>query len=204
MSDKNWSLIIDTATPLTQVGVLSNGTWLSYYSSGTSPLEALFEGINTCLTAMHTKMPDLSAIIYCEGPGSVLGGRITTMALTTWRQLHPAIKLFSYNSLEACKRITKKEATYVAPGRQGYWHTLCKRQQEVNSGELNELIGEIYFLPSKKRSQALPENAIEVDYNLKPNASIFEKQDWLTPQEKPKLFIQKDPHYTHWSGNRHR
>ena len=77
-------LVIDTASTDTHVGVGSTaGSW-SWKASSEESGTALFRGVDACLKNRKLALGSIRTVIFCEGPGSMLGIRTAAMAIRTW------------------------------------------------------------------------------------------------------------------------
>jgi hypothetical protein len=207
-----WTLVIDTSTPITFVGCLSDGHWKSHTQLPTHALEGLFKGVDECLNLAEISLPELNRIVYCGGPGSTLGLRVATMAIKTWNKIYPHIQIETYTSLEyACFHLPERSAVISKTGQAGWY--VC--QKEVG-GKIShiELSVHLSHLPQDTSIFELPhfKHGLGKGPSSPMCAYPFEKLP-ETLQVFPEIFKEVrsiepfslvDPTYAVWNEQRHR
>ena len=101
-------------------------------SSETDPSKSLFELIERILTQNGLELAQMASIIYCEGPGSMLGVRTAVMAIRAWEGIGitAAANLYTYNSLALGRQIVGRSTfaaqscLLVTDARRDSWNTL--------------------------------------------------------------------------------
>ena len=210
LSPNSTYLLLDAATPTTQVGLLHEGAFTAFSSTDEAPLASLFTQAQSLMKEHNLGLESLSGLIYCQGPGSILGVRLTLMAIRTWKRTHPHLQCYTYNSLALGSALvsethTSEAFTFIAPGRQQRWHTLNNNQQkEIPADALGSLTGPIYTLPQRKKSFCLPTDTHIIDYDLASHAKLFNKEGLLTLTDAPETFNQTEATYKTWKPDRHR
>ena len=209
-------LLIDTASPTVQVGLIKNGTWQGFCCSDQSALCALFQTIRVCFDQTQTNWRDVDGFIYCQGPGSTLGLRVATMAIKGWRQLPRLhlIPLYAYSSLDAAAAGLLREGIappwdIVAGYRSGQWHCLTMSAGKksysstiITSETLKQKTTPCYGLNLGKTRATFPSNVNPLNYDLHDLPAVLHSV--LHPQKHPKPFSPNSPQYTRWEKQRHR
>ncbi len=74
---------------------------LDYRCEEQDPSKTLFKLTDELLKSAGLSLFDLGAIIFCSGPGSMLGARTSCMAIRSWKGIgvEAANNVFEYNSL---------------------------------------------------------------------------------------------------------
>jgi hypothetical protein len=94
------SLLVDASTVLFQGGILETDRFLTFQSSPDDTLDGFFNFIEPIFNAF-----DFDGVIFCEGPGKLIGIRATLMFTRLFKVLHPRSKIYSYNTLTLAERI---------------------------------------------------------------------------------------------------
>jgi len=160
---------------------------------------------------------DLGAMVFCEGPGSILGIRTAAMAVRIWSAAGGVtLPAFAYRSLELLASDLQSGSTLapfavVADARRESWHWVDGRAdgsvgclRRVPAQELLEFPGGI-FTPAGFRSWSKPLRTIStVDYAL-PALWLRQRQACLlraAPQ--PDAFLHEEAAYLTWTPQIHR
>lgn len=94
-------LVLDGAARAgVRVGVLREGRWVGQGVADEGVLEALFPAVEQALQQAQLALADIRSFVVCIGPGSVLGIRMTAIAVRSWTALEPR-PIFVYAALEA-------------------------------------------------------------------------------------------------------
>lgn len=126
-------LIIDTASRKTMVGIKTDAETLLSKSEDQDPSKSLFKLVESALEATSLQLSDLATLIFCEGPGSMLGARTASMAIRTWQAIGipAASNLYSYNSLQAAAALaaesqeTSDQGIVATDARRASWNTIA-------------------------------------------------------------------------------
>ncbi|MDR1435176.1 MAG: hypothetical protein LBI77_02105 [Puniceicoccales bacterium] len=94
------SLLVDASTALFQGGVLEADRFSTFQFSPNDTLVGFFNFIAPIFNASA-----FDEIIFCEGPGKLIGIRATLMFTRVLKVIHPHIKIYSYNTLALAQRI---------------------------------------------------------------------------------------------------
>jgi len=189
------SLVIDASSLNVQVGILKEKQWISFSENNIPALESIFTSVRHCLYETNLELKDINRLMYCEGPGSTLGIRLSSMACQTWARLsNTTIITFSFNNLYAIAKIIKEEykdikypIAIVSESIENRWHCLMILKEDDFSEKIKELtITEIeklnipLFAPPPKKSTFSLEHK-RIHYSLKPYPFILE--ELITPNE---------------------
>ena len=125
-------LAIDTSSRATWAGVKTGSNDLACHEISADPSESLFEATRTALRKAQVELDELSSIAYCEGPGSMLGARMATMAIRAWEGIGipAASNLFAFTSLDLAGALRSEgpeganPVLLVADARRNSWNVL--------------------------------------------------------------------------------
>ena len=81
-----------------RVGVLRDGRWVGEGVADEGALEAIFACAETALRAAGLALADIRSFAVCVGPGSILGIRVSALAVRAWATLEPR-PIFVWESL---------------------------------------------------------------------------------------------------------
>ncbi len=211
------TLVIDAATARTQVGLLERGEWSAFEEHEGEVLETIFSAVSSVLEKSSRALPDIRNIAFGVGPGSILGLRLSLMALLTWRQM-PANahwECFQFHGLVLHAQLHQKttgerEFHLISGFRRGSWHLLSTSGGEVGplrvgtDEEISALRGRVYCLPSGRHSfQAPPVETVRHDFSLKRLPELLSTL-WAKPVEEPVLYLPAPSRFKEWDARRHR
>jgi tRNA threonylcarbamoyladenosine biosynthesis protein TsaB len=89
---------------------------------------AIFAGVDAVLAQARIGVADLGALVFCEGPGSILGIRSAAMALRIWSAAEGlTVPAFAYRSLELVAHDLRRRGipapcAVLADARRDSWH----------------------------------------------------------------------------------
>lgn len=217
MKNNDRVLFLDASSVDVNVGILSNNNWLGYFKSSEPALQSLFHGIQICLQMANLHFNDLNAFAYCEGPGSLLGIRLTAMAIRAWKEQKSfnEVGIYSYNSFQASLELIKKVHAplglyaVVSQSRKGYWNFLSNEPQiqevsEVEESELTSFPGTLWRFKQKKLMEDEKNlRTMPFDYNFENSPEIFIQEKFLRPVQEPDALFVNQPEYVKWDSKRH-
>lgn len=192
-------LLLDAASARLQVG------WLAADGTGdwaTSDEEA-GSGIFRCLERLGRPPGEAGALVYCDGPGSILGIRTTAMALRTWSVLQPR-PMFAYHSLAVvAQALHRPGARIIADARRDAWHSrACAGPlQRVPAAELG---GELLMPEGFRHWSPLPAGVTRVPYGLADLLPVVADEDLFRATTAPEAFLHEEPSYATWTPQIHR
>ena len=197
------ALFIDAASPVISVGLQPAADVAPVWRQARDEAGvALFEAVAAITT-----------VVFCEGPGSLLGVRLTAMALRTWSALPRAkpLRVFGYRSLELAAasllaRGVSGPFLVIADGRRSTWNALSV-DAAGNFGGIRRRAatepfapGEAIFHPSDfPLWQTLPGGAQTVAYNPTELPNLAARFSLVRPVATPDAFMTEMPTYREWT-----
>jgi tRNA threonylcarbamoyladenosine biosynthesis protein TsaB len=178
---------------------------------------AIFAGVDSVLAQARIGVADLGALVFCEGPGSILGIRTAATALRIWTATDAGgPRVFSYRSLELVARDLRRRETpepfaVVADARRDSWHWVAANAggaigplQRIPASDAGRFGGG-FFTPSGFRSWSkFPGDVSTVHYDL---ADLWPHQgdaDILRAAPNPDAFLHEEITYLAWTPKIHR
>ena len=207
-------LVIDTASTHTHVGLGTiAGSWFWHESSEESGT-ALFRGVDSCLKKHQFTLGSIRTVIFCEGPGSMLGIRTAAMAIRTWtatKALTDTLVL-AYTSLALAARgmLSETASTPFAvaiDARRRSWYCLnsdpspepAPTTRRVPADEA-DTISSVVFLPfGFPVWNQRPEGWRDCSYEPKWLENLEIRSAILRPVDLPDAFIIDPPVYQRWT-----
>ncbi len=215
LPDQQPVLVMDACGATVQTGIYKNGEWLARADSEGDALENLYELCGACLDEAGLELKQLGAYLFAEGPGSMLGIRLTAMAINTWRCLpglnHP---IFSYRSIDlaalelAGEKKLSNFSLVTRLRKKAYIVLRCDESQsavpEVLSDESIQTLKEpVWELLLKGRDpHTYPQ---QWPYSIESLPERLHRADLkLYAHETAAPFQIQKPEYQRWQGERHR
>jgi len=190
-------LLLDAASSRVQVGLFEAGAAARWAGS----TEESGVGLFRCLDELGADPGAMSAFVFCEGPGSVLGVRTAAMALRTWCALRPR-PCFGYFSLQLLAEAHR--IAVVSDARRGAWH-LAEPSQPLRRVAPDALAGRALATPAEFRAWSpLPVPAQPVAYDLAALLPRVADLDLFRPAAEPDAFMHEEPDYVTWTPQIHR
>jgi tRNA threonylcarbamoyladenosine biosynthesis protein TsaB len=193
------ALLIDAASSNIQVGLLTSNETASWRTSSDEAGVAVFEGVKE----LGIDLQSISAFIFCEGPGSVLGIRTVAMALRTWRVLQRR-PVFAYCSLAVVAHaVARDDVAVIADARRDSWHHY-RIGQGLRRVLATDLRGELVMPENFRHWSSLPANVKHIPYSLADLLPQVRDVDLLHETETPDAFLHEEPSYVTWRPQVHR
>ncbi len=212
-------LFLDASSFLVQAGILSGNKWLGYFRSEEPALQSIFQGIEVCLQMAGLSFSNITGFAYCEGPGSLLGIRLVSMAIRGWKAQKDFkdLPVYAYNSFELSSALIKKVHNppglyaVVSQSRRGFWNILKSSENgkdekvaEVGESDLKLFPGGIWLFKQKKLSAAEGDfQKMAFDYNLEECPEIFAQCALLRLVDEPDALFVCETEYLKWDSKRH-
>ncbi|MDP1580275.1 MAG: hypothetical protein Q8M02_08350 [Candidatus Didemnitutus sp.] len=209
-------LVLDAASTEVHLGLLGGGQEPMWHHSSDEAGKALFQLLEDCLRAADLPLDSISAFVYCDGPGSMLGVRTVVMAIRTWQALQPR-PAYRYHSLTllAHDLLTSGRASapcgVIADARRDHWHVTPSNAQDgvgalerVPKEKLHDGALPLWHSTAFRAWNPVPSAAQDVPYLP---AQLFASQcdtDLLERTEMPDVFQHAAPEYKKWSAQIHR
>jgi tRNA threonylcarbamoyladenosine biosynthesis protein TsaB len=215
----NW-LILDASHPRLQVVLLPRHGDPIVAVSGTPAVEGLIAAAGRVVHAAGITFSDVNGYVYCSGPGSILGIRLTVMAIRSWQILlaGDSPPVWHYDALSLAGwgldhlGEARKDQPYrvVSEWRKDQWNGMrflngCSTSQiEIwDTQTLQGFSEPTWLLPQKKAWTAglkLPEWSPQV-VHLAEQACA---PQILAPAAHWPIYSPGAQDYRKWSGDRHR
>jgi len=165
-------LVLDATCPMVFAGIWKSGQWLATQSVEQSALDGLFAGVQSVIEQSNLSLDDMGAFVYDEGPGSILGIRISAMAIVSWKT-QPAltqVPLFTFRSLEwavaQVRSDTESSSSFCVIGdyRKDIWLGLNSDADAIQPMDLDMLKGAdsetLYHIAQRRSWLPPPQHAI--------------------------------------------
>lgn len=194
------ALVIDAASAQVQVGLLRPDQTSVWHSGTDEAGVAVFRGIEQ----LAVDPMAVSAFVFCDGPGSVLGIRTVAMALRTWNVLRPR-PMFAYNSLALVGHaLGRPEVGVIADARRESWHhfALGRGLRRIPTADLT---GELVMPEHFRHWTNLPADVsvTRVPYSLASLLPQIWDVDLLQETDAPDAFLHEEPQYVTWTPRVH-
>jgi tRNA threonylcarbamoyladenosine biosynthesis protein TsaB len=210
-------LLIDSASACVQVGLWRLGSAAIWRLSDREAGVAIFECAAAVLSEARIGVAGLGALVFCEGPGSILGIRTAAMTLRTWQAVGGRpLPAFAYRSLELvahdlCRSATPAPFAVTIDARRGTWHwievgagRIPGPLQRVPPTTLAAFPGGLLTLAGFRSWAQPPRPAETVPYSL---AALWPRQGaaaLLRPAPQPDAFLHEETAYVTWTPQIHR
>jgi tRNA threonylcarbamoyladenosine biosynthesis protein TsaB len=213
-------LFLDASSVAARVGVWQNARWLAWRESEAPALEAIFAGVRAALDESGIPLEKLGGYLYVEGPGSVLGLRLTAMAIRAWQTDEAARKGGKMHPVWAGGSLHLAAALALAGGtpppfavfteaRQGHWHVFdvhgsaaapvgALSAREV--GENGLPAGALFHVPARKAWHQPPPHGRPLSISLHDHPETLLHPNLFRLAETPTPFTGTAPEYKKWAG----
>lgn len=192
-------LFLDTASSRIQVGWLSHAQEDRWEASDHEAGRGLFE----CIEKLSINPTEAAAIVFCQGPGSILGIRTAAMAIRSWLILKPR-PVYHYRSLNIVSHaINEPETRIIADARRDRWHCqeLGKPLQQIDA---KDLTGDILIPEHFRYWSTLPAGVKTTSYNLSELNLRVHDAPLFEATEDPDAYLHTEPSYKQWTPQIHR
>jgi tRNA threonylcarbamoyladenosine biosynthesis protein TsaB len=204
-------LVIDgSAREGVRVGVLANGCWVAESVVAAGALESTTDLTAEVLQKAHLKFTDIKSYAVCIGPGSMLGIRVSAMAVRTWATLYQR-PIYVWESLKllaehALTQGVKVPFAVINESRLKRWNLLAVKSADSFEPtvelEVDEVNAKALALVINHSADSFP-NARVIDDIWSHLPKLFEKKHCLKLEPKPDA-LNPAADYALWSGERHR
>ncbi|RKX34729.1 MAG: hypothetical protein DRP71_06115 [Verrucomicrobia bacterium] len=206
-------LVIDTASRRTHIGLGSAaGSWF-WYASPEESGTALFRGVDSCLKKNQLALGSIRTVIFCEGPGSMLGIRTAAMAIRTWATAKALTDtpVLAYSSLALALTGVRSETdsgpvAVAIDARRKSWYCLNSVRSSEAAGDPRRVpvdktstIAPVVFLPEGFPVwNQRPEHWRDCPYEPKSLEKSEIRNAILRPVDPPDAFVIDPPVYRRW------
>jgi tRNA threonylcarbamoyladenosine biosynthesis protein TsaB len=210
-------LLIDSASVRIHVGLWRRDCEVIWRQSDQEAGIAVFACADAVLAQARIGVADLDALIFCEGPGSILGIRTAAMALRAWPAAEGrALPAFAYRSLELLASDLQTSGTpapfaVVADARRGFWHWVDGAAggpvgplRRVTEEELLAFTGGVFTPDGFRAWTRLLRPISTVAYDLPVLWLRQRETDLLHAAPEPDAFLHEDAAYATWTPQIHR
>ena len=192
-------LLLDAASSLIQVGWLNAREPARWQTSTAEAGIGLFESIQS----LGVDVGAAGALVFCEGPGSVLGVRTAAVALRTWSLLR-ARPVFAYSSLAVVAHaLHRPEVGVIVDARRDSWH-LYRTGTGLQRVATAALAGELIMPEHFRHWFPRPPSVGTTSYDLSQILPQVETLDLFRPTDAPDAFLAEEPSYVTWTPHIHR
>jgi tRNA threonylcarbamoyladenosine biosynthesis protein TsaB len=206
-------LVLDAASASVQVGLLRAGREAIWRESPDEAGKALFILADACLQETGLRLNEVTAFVFCEGPGSMLGIRTAAMAIRTWQTEKPR-PAYCYRSLTLLAYELRRMGepppfSVIADARRDTWHRVLVEDsvsalQRIPGAEL-AASNEPLWQPATFRTWSpSPRAARDIAYPVGRLLAAHDSLDLFTSTEAPDAFQHAAPEYKKWSAQIHR
>lgn len=166
------------------------------------------------LARERIRIHDLDAIAFCEGPGSILGIRLSAASLRVWRAVRPSLAIYGFYSLPLLA-VAHPKLTVVADARRDTWHsvragaphTLLRLSSAELAGENMDSVdaGGLATPASFRRWSALPagKELQSLPYSASALIAAALDEPFFRGTRDPDAFVAEAPSYATWSPRIH-
>jgi tRNA threonylcarbamoyladenosine biosynthesis protein TsaB len=213
MSPAGPCLVLDgSARHGVRVGVLQDGRWLASAHSAEGALEATFVCAEQALAQAGLKVGDLRSFAVCVGPGSMLGIRVTAMAVRAWTALQPR-EVWVWEplpALAAAARLRGQAGPFnvIAESRLKRWHVVAVdaagqagHARECEVEQVAALSGRILAAAPQAREVWPQVEIVPECWDELPQ--VFATAGVLRLEPAPEA-LNAGADFATWSGERHR
>ncbi|MEQ9825749.1 MAG: hypothetical protein ABQ298_15295 [Puniceicoccaceae bacterium] len=219
--DGTW-IAIDASCPQLQVALLKNGTVTESIEVSAPAMEGMMSSIQQVCERQQHRISETNGFLYGSGPGSILGIRLSLMAIRTWATLHriPSERILHFRSLAmACAQhrltpdFSPNHPTLVcSEWKTNRWNVmivhdpLAQSSIEVwSSDQLEAFDGKRLLLPQRKLWSQTPNFLQPIQYQLDLLSHADLRSELLHPSSPHwEIYTPDETRYARWSGERHR
>lgn len=198
LSSRFPALVIDAASSLTQVGLLTAEGVQVWQASTDEAGVAVFEGV----ARLGVDPQEVASFVFCEGPGSVLGIRTVAMALRTWTVLESR-PMYAYCSLAlVAHALGQPELGVIADARRDTWHHYQIGRGLRRLGP-DALSGPMAMPEHFRHWSALPAQVTRTPYVVSELLPRAWEAELLRETDAPDAFLHEEPSYVTWTPQIH-
>lgn len=192
-------LLLDAASNRIQVGLLTEDESSRWATSDHEAGRGIFE----CVEQLGINPTSVSALVFCSGPGSILGIRTTAMAVRAWNVLNSR-PTYEYGSLNlVAHALNQPELKIIADARRERWHCQVVRQP-LRQMDAANLEGEILLPEGFRHWSPLPDHVNQTSYELRTLLPRISDADIFSETDNPDAFLHIEPTYKEWTPQIHR
>jgi tRNA threonylcarbamoyladenosine biosynthesis protein TsaB len=207
-------LVLDASSTRVQVGLLRADSPALWRNREAEAGAALFTDTQAVLAEGGTKLDDVGAFIYCEGPGSMLGTRTIAMALRTWQVLKPR-PAYAYQCLTLLAHdilLTGSVGPFsvITDARRDSWNSVAvladgtvQPLRRIPAAELAASPEPLYSPPVFRAWASPPRSTRDYPYTVAALLDAHADLDLFHAIAAPDAFQHEAPEYKKWSAQVH-
>lgn len=218
-----YTIVLDASCPTTQVALFRDGMLDQIGQKATPAMQSLLQLVAETTHTSGIKLSDIKQFGYCAGPGSILGIRLSIMAIKTWATLYaiPKERIFSFYSLAvaAAEHVRSCEPTNETPfvicseWKKNHWNALSGHTDQWsgndkievwNTEQLNGFKGDKRLLRQRKIWSTSGSDLKKTAYSLATLEDRNIRDKLLRPVDQWEVYTPDDKQYATWSGERHK
>jgi len=205
-------LLIDSASTCVQVAVLRRDHDPVWIAQTGEAGEQVFAAVNEILARTNLSLEAISAFVFCDGPGSVLGIRTAAVALRTWRMLRER-PTYAFCSLTVVAHaltlvLNKRDFAVIADARRDSWHHVAVDATGTISNlhrlPTAALTGALVMPDGFRSWSPLPAYMETTPYSLAALLPALVDVDLFYEAAEPDAFLHEEPSYKTWTPQVHR
>lgn len=213
-------LVLDASCPTTHVSLFQDGNLLSQIDSEENAMESLLSGIQQLIRSANIGIQDIRGFIYCIGPGSILGIRLSIISIKTWCSIHRIAPEFvlKYNSLllaglsvSVSGNQPASEFAVISEWKKNHWNVLKMKagnaSEQINvwdDEKIDSCSCPLFQLPQRKLWTGNMVKSTPVEYTLDLLSTPEIRLKVLSPMENWEIYTPEKKEYVKWSRERHR
>lgn len=212
-------IALDASCPSIQVALFKDSTLLDLIKTEANAMDALLTSVQQLINTHQLQINDIQSFGYCVGPGSILGIRLSIMAIKTWCSIHkiPNHSIFTFESLDlagleiANQSGNSGEFVVLSEWKKNHWNTLAFKdgirkgpievwdQSKVESYPFNR-----HLLAQRKIWTQTIRDLIPACYSLQLLESSTIRDLALKGLKEWEVYTPETKEYVKWSKERHR
>ena len=213
-------LALDASCPTTRVALFQSGALCEVIDSQENAMQSLLTNVKCLLDAREINMRDIRGFIYCIGPGSILGIRLSVISIKTWCSVHKITPDFvlNYHSLAIAAAAVASgdhppgdDYAVISEWKKNHWNVLkigCEApSREIAIWDDATVLNApfpLYQLPQRKLWANRVNNTLPVEYRLDLLEDPETRARLLSPMRNWEIYTPEEKDYVKWSGERHR
>ncbi len=204
-------LLVDSCSPRTHALAWREGALAATAVIADEASRALTLAAGRALTTAGLRVVDLDAVIFCAGPGSVLGARLAAASARAWRVARPGLEIYSYLALPLLALGTDAVRTglgVIADARRDTWHATLPDAPLalVRLANADLAARPRWLTPAGLRRWTVPPpdtQIEEIPYEVADLLAAARDQPLFTPAPEPEAHLSEAPAYAEWTPRVH-
>jgi tRNA threonylcarbamoyladenosine biosynthesis protein TsaB len=157
--------------------------------------------------AVSTGISQVEAIAFCDGPGSVLGIRLSAASLRAWRSVRPDLAAYAFHSLPLLAE-AHPNLTIIADARRDTWHAAGAACPDgLSRVPTSALVGlgPLGTPDNFRRWSSVPENLplTPLPFSAARLLGQAPRRDFFRLAPEPDAWMSEAPEYVAWTPRVH-